>query len=85
MSVHVPRPTTPLHRWIWRALIAGGALVFALIVSALLWGILALMGDEAGAAGARGVTLAAAFCAAFDVAALVALLAWDRIADKNSQ
>jgi hypothetical protein len=42
------------------------------------------MGDGAGAAGARGVTLAAALCGAFDVAALVALLAWDRVSGKNS-
>jgi hypothetical protein len=85
MSVHVPRPTTPLHRWIWRGLVAGGCLAFAIIVSAALWGVLSLAGDRAGAAGARGVTLVAALAAALDLAALVALLAWDRIADKNSQ
>jgi len=84
MSIRLPHPTTPLHRWIWRGLLVGGCLVFVLVVSAALWGLLALMGDGAGAAGARGVTLAAALGCAFDVAGLVALLAWDRVHDKNS-
>jgi hypothetical protein len=83
MSVHVSRPT-PFDRWICRGLVTGGCLVFVLAVSAALWGILSLVGDGAGAAGARGVTITAAFLAAFDVAALVALLAWDRVSGKNS-
>ena len=85
MNMRLPHPTSSIQRWIWRGLIAGGCLVFILSVAAALWGILALVGDGAGAAGARGVTLAAALCAAFDVGALVALLAWDRVQDKNSE
>jgi hypothetical protein len=58
---------------------AAGALV-VLIVAAALWGLLGLLGDEAGAHVSRGVALAAGGAWLGALSALVLLLVWDRIA-----
>jgi hypothetical protein len=50
-------------------------LLLVLAVAAALWGILAAMGDAAGAQGAKGVFLAALVCWALNFVALVVFLA----------
>lgn len=71
-----------LRIWMLRGLIAAAGAMFVLVVTALLWGMLHVLGDETGARVARGVSLAAG-CAWLGVlSTLVLLLTWDRI---NSQ
>ena len=57
----------------------GAGLLVVLVVAAVLWALLAAVGDHTGAAGARGVTLAAAICWALDFVALVVVLALNEV------
>ena len=58
----------------------GGFLLFALVVSTLLWIALAALGDEAWAPGVLGVVLVTLVCSVLDLVALVVLLALAHIA-----
>lgn len=60
-------------------------LTFALLAAALIWGLLVLVGDVTGAAGARLAALILAVGWGLDFVALVALLAWDRASDQNGR
>jgi hypothetical protein len=73
-----------LRIWMLRALMAAAGSMFVLIVTAVLWGLLHLLGDETGARVARGVALAAGCAWMGILSALVLLLAWDRINSKAS-
>jgi hypothetical protein len=81
--MQIPSPTTPVVRWIWRALLSTAALSLVVLVSAALWGLLVLFGDLAGAAGARGVAIVASILWGAAFVTIVALLAWERVTDKN--
>jgi hypothetical protein len=73
-----------LRIWMVRGLVAAAGSMFVLIVTAILWGLLQLFGDEAGARVARAVVLAAG-CAWLGVlSSLVLLLTWDRINSRGS-
>ena len=81
--MQIPNPTTPVARWIWRALLSAAALTLVILVSAAVWGLLVMLGDVAGAAGARGVIVVASVLWAAAFMTIVALLAWERVTDKN--
>ncbi len=70
--------------WIFRSLIAAAGALFVLLVTAPLWGLLHVLGDEAGARVARGVALTAGCAWIWILSGLVVLLAWDRVADDAS-
>jgi hypothetical protein len=65
--------------WMLRGLFAVAGSIFVLAIAAILWGLLALLGDEIGAGVARGISLAAGIAGLAILAALVVLLTWDRI------
>lgn len=83
--MQVPSPNSPVVRWIWRALLAAAALTLVVLAAAALWGLLVLFGDGAGAAGARGVAVVAAILWAAALVTIVALLAWERVTNKNGR
>jgi hypothetical protein len=66
--------------WMLRGLIAAAGSMFVLTITVILWGLLALLGDEVGAGVARGVALAGGVSGLAILSALVVLLTWDRIA-----
>jgi len=53
---------------------AGCFLLFLLVVSAVLWGILAGSGDSPGAESAKVVTIITGICWAIDLVVLIVLL-----------
>lgn len=68
----------------WQPLIlqllrTGAGLLVVLAVAAVLWVLLAAVGDHAGASGARTVALVAAVCWALDFVALVVVLALNEL------
>ncbi len=65
------------------ALWAGGVLTLVLLVSALLWLTLTVLGDQAGGQGAKGVAMVAIVCLVLDLIALVVLLALAEIRRSN--
>jgi hypothetical protein len=66
-------------------LLAGGALTFALLLVGVLWSLLALVGDAAGASGAKRATLLLAVGWCLNFVTLVVLLAADRLNDQNGR
>jgi hypothetical protein len=54
---------------------AGALLLVILLVAGLLWLALAVLGDQPGSQGAKGVTLVATFCLVLDLIGMVVLLA----------
>jgi len=64
-----------LRCWVVRSLAAGAVLTAVVVVSGLLWGLLGMMRDAVGSAGARGVFLTAAVLWVLNFIALVVLTA----------
>lgn len=71
-----------VRTYVVRGLRAGAFLLLGLVVTASLWGLLAGLGDSAGARVAKGISLGLAICLALDLVALVVLLA---VGQLNSQ
>ena len=74
-----------LNRLMRSALCAGAILLGLLLVSAALWALLHAVGDEAGAAGAKGVLLVTGVCWLLDFVFLVVLLTLARLAEPPSK
>ena len=64
-----------LKRAIATALRFGGSLLVVFIASCVVWGVLAAMGDEAGAGGAQAATLIVSVTLLGNLILLVVLLA----------
>lgn len=73
-----------LRNWMLGGLTAAAGTLFVLIVSAVLWGLLGLLGDESGRDIARGIALLAGGASLGSLYALVVLLTWDRIANGHA-
>jgi len=67
-----------------RGLVAAAGSMFVLLVTATLWGLLHLLGDESGARVARGVAMAAGCSWLGILSSLVLVLTWDRINSRAS-
>jgi len=63
------------HEYIKKTLILGGSLLFLLAICVSLWGMLAALGDSAGAQALFAVTLVLWICWCLDFVLLVVLLA----------
>jgi hypothetical protein len=70
-----------LRTWLLRGVIGLLGLTLVLLVAAALWGLLRLLGDATGAVVARGVVAVGIGWLAV-LAALVVLLAWERLAER---
>lgn len=70
--------------YLTRCLRAGAFLLIGLAVAGSLWGLLAVMGDSSGARVAKGISLGLAICLAFDLAALVVLIAIGQVSSREA-
>lgn len=75
-----PRLPSDFRSWFLRGLAAWGGATFVIAVAGVLWGLLSLLGDESGAAVARGIIVFAACGWLLAMAGLVGLLCWERLA-----
>lgn len=64
-----------VRTYVVRGLQAGAFLLLGLVVAGSLWGLLAGLGDSAGAGVAKGVSLGLVICLGLDLVVLVVLVA----------
>lgn len=69
-----------MKTWLLRGLLTTAGLTFVVVLSAVIWGMLRLLGDATGAAVAQGVCIVAGIAWLGVIGLLVVLLAWDRLA-----
>jgi hypothetical protein len=84
-GLSLPARAADLPAFIHGCLLTGGALTFALLLVGILWVLLALVGDAAGASGANLAMLLLAVAWCLNFVTLVVLLAADRLKDQNDR
>jgi hypothetical protein len=76
----IPSLPKQFRSWLVRTCAAWLGATFILGVAALLWGLLGLLGDESGAAAARGIVVLVGILWLALLSGVVLLLTWERIA-----
>lgn len=69
--------------YIVKSLWAAGLLLIVLVAAGGVWGLLAVVGDESGAAGAKAIALVTLACSILNFIVLVVLLALTQLTSNS--